>query len=246
MSTTDIGRLLTAETDFPALFAKPTSTPWGRLYLYPQNTMATEGNRGVLVRPQSDYVNLLQETETFYNAAGQPARLLAILPRQEQEKWERAVATAGGRFTLQTPAFFAAYRPAEAFHTPLTFDREPFGPDLRETVFCDRPHLEGVLTRAEAHEEFCLVVGQLFGTPVTAASVWCRGDHTVVSHVVTAPGFEGYGFATALMKHLMTRYAAEEAPLVLTAAEEAACRLYRRVGLQELPEDRFLAEWEKA
>ncbi len=226
------------QSTYPALFSGVETTPWGMLFYNPNNTLSVEANHGVLFAP-CDYEKALGDVREYYQEKGIPPRLYCYLNQQELPVLQQAVNALGGTLTPSDLELLVYQNPTQTpVKSPLTFEiTKKWDKGLNEHIIGENLHLEGLLRGSMKQESYRLVVGRLFGTPVTMAGLWDNGDVMRISNVMTGEQFRGLGFGGALITHVLSLAAQTPKPVYLFANNPTAIRMYQRVGMEIMQPD---------
>ena len=221
------------QSTYPTLFSTTTNTPWGMLFLNQNNTLSVEANHGVLFAP-CNYQEAWEQVKAFYKEKGIPPRLYCYLPREEFPLLEQVATQTGATLTPSDLELLLCECPTEKMvKSPLTFEiLKEWDAGLNEHIIGENFHLEGLLTGSMKHSSYRLIVGRLFGTPVTMASLWDNGSVMRISNVMTGEQFRGLGFGGSLITHVLSLAANTPKPVYLFANNPTAIRMYQRVGME--------------
>ncbi len=221
------------QSTYPALFSGAEETPWGMVFYNPNNTLSVEANHGVLFAP-GDYEKALCDVRAYYKEKEIPPRLYCYLNEQELAFLQQAAEKWGFALTPSDLELLVCKTPTEKpLKSPLTFEvLKEWDTQLNEHIIGENLHLEGLLRGSMKHESYRLIVGRLFGTPVTMASLWDNGDVMRISNVMTGEAFRSLGFGGALITHVLSLAAKTPKPVYLFANNPTAIRMYQRVGME--------------
>ena len=235
-----------AQSQYPALFSQGQAAPWGILFYNPNNTLSIEANHSVLWQSYQNYNDVLAQTSYFYNSKNCLPRLYCYLPSSEESRLLQAVYQFGGTVTKSDLQLLTCRVPVEqSVASPLTFEKlTQWDPALQQFILQENFHLEGTLRGSMEHNSYSLIVGRLFGTPVTMAGLWDSGSVLRISNVMTGEAFRGCGFALALIRHIINLAAQAEKPAYLFANNPVAIRVYLRAGMTLETPDFSLFNWE--
>ena len=226
------------QSTYPALFSGVEETPWGMLFHNPRNTLSVEANHGVLWNP-CDYEKALCEVREYYQEKGIPPRLYCYLPEEELPRLEQAAKKLEFSLTPSDLELLVCNNPTpKKVKSPLTFEiLKEWDKGINEHIIGENLHLEGLLRGSMNHQTYRLIVGRLFGTPVTMAELWDNGSVMRISNVMTGEQFRGLGFGGALITHALSLAAAPKKPVYLFANNPTAIRMYQRVGMEIMKPD---------
>ena len=226
------------QSTYPALFSGVEETPWGMLFYNPRNTLSVEANHGVLFSP-CHYKQALVQTEEYYREKGVPPRLYCYVNPQELPLLEQAAKEVGFSLTPSDLVLLMCQTPApKEVKSPLTFEvLTGWDAGINEHIIGENLHLEGLLRGSMKHNTYRLIVGRLFGTPVTMAGLWDNGDVMRISNVMTGEQFRGLGFGGALITHVLSLASQTPKPVYLFANNPTAIRMYKRVGMEVVTPD---------
>ena len=221
------------QSTYPALFSQTEQTQWGMLFYNPRNTLSVEANHGVLFAP-CDYEKVLLEVRKYYNEKGVPPRLYCYLSQEELPLLEQSAKNFGVSLTPSDLELLVCHPPVKKdVKSPLTFEVLTEGEKgINEHIIGENLHLEGLLRGSMKHQTYRLIVGRLFGTPVTMAGLWDNGKVMRISNVMTGEQFRGLGFGGALITHVLSLAADTPKPVYLFANNPTAIRMYQRVGME--------------
>ncbi|MBR3844463.1 MAG: hypothetical protein IKM39_03030 [Clostridia bacterium] len=230
---------------YPALFAREETTPFGRFYYNPNNTLSVEANHGVLFSP-GNYTEAMTATKSYYEPKNIPPRLYCYLPETERPLLEQAAGQLGGVVTASDLKLLICKNPQQKeVRSPLTFEiLKEWDAGLNEHIIGENLHLEGLLRGSMKHPSYRLVVGRLFGTPVTMAGLWDNVTVMRISNVMTGEQFRGCGFALSLITHVLSLAAQPPKPVYLFANNPVAIRVYQRAGMAVVEPNFQLFTWE--
>jgi len=238
----DIQRLIAqCEIRVPRTFALWRETNWGLLYYAPYNPNSHDSNHAVVLDPDADLDDLLEEVIAFYRGLGISPRVYPTFVEGEWERMAPALARHGFQMMPEEPTV-AMLHDGETYHPPADV-----GMDVRRVRKVDSSLLrlihakehqewtEGVIRRRVQREDQHLFVGYVQGEAVTMAVL---GDADVlahVDHVLTAPAHRRKGYNLNLMRHLVRCHRdRSDKPLYLFSDNPAAVRNYERVGFRTL------------
>lgn len=226
------------QSTYPALFAQELPTEFGYLYHNPNNTLSVEANHGVLFAP-CDYLAAMKGVRAFYAPKNIPPRLYCYLEKSQEEALTFAATLAGGTLTPSDLQLLVCHAPqSKTVKSPLTFEiLTQWDGGINQHIIGENLHLEGLLRGSMQHPSYRLVVGRLFGTPVTMAGLWDNGAVMRISNVMTGEGFRGCGFALALITHVLSLAAQTPKPVYLFANNPTAIGVYQRAGMEILTPD---------
>ncbi len=226
------------QSTYPALFAQVKETPWGMLFYNPNNTLSVEANHGVLFAP-CNYQTALAEVRAYYKEKGVPPRLYCYLNNDQLPLLQQAAEETGYTLTPSDLELLVCQNPTQkAVKSPLTFEiLQEWDTGINEHIIGENLHLEGLLRGSMQHNTYRLIVGRLFGTPVTMAGLWDNGDVMRISNVMTGEQFRGLGFGGALITHTLSLASQTPKPVYLFANNPTAIRMYVRVGMEMVTPD---------
>ncbi len=226
------------QSTYPALFSEVTETPWGMLFYNPRNTLSVEANHGVLFAP-CDYEQALAQVQAYYQQKELPPRLYCYLSEEALPLLEQEAEKLGFSLTPSDLELLICQNPTQKdVKSPLTFEiLQEWDRGINEHIIGENLHLEGLLRGSMKHNTYRLIVGRLFGTPVTMAGLWDNGEVMRISNVMTGEQFRGLGFGGALITHTLSLAAATPKPVYLFANNPTAIRMYRRVGMEVVTPD---------
>lgn len=221
------------QSTYPALFSGVEDTPWGMLFHNPSNTLSVEANHGVLFAP-CDYQTAWEQVKEFYKKKGIPPRLYCYLPQEEFPCLEQMARNTGCSLTPSDLELLVCKTPVfKELKSPITFEvLKEWDKGINEHIIGENLHLEGLLRGSMKHSSYRLIVGRLFGTPVTMAGLWDNGTVMRISNVMTGEQFRGFGFGGALITHVLSLAAATPKTVYLFANNPTAIRMYKRVGME--------------
>ena len=226
------------QSTYPALFSGVEETPWGMLFHNPRNTLSVEANHGVLFAP-CHYETALLKVAEYYKEKGIPPRLYCYLGQEERPALEQAATKLGFTLTPSDLELLICQTPTQKdVKSPLTFEvLTEWDKGLNQHIIGENLHLEGLLRGSMKHSSYRLIVGRLFGTPVTMAGLWDNGEVMRISNVMTGEQFRGLGFGGALITHVLSLAAETPKPVYLFANNPTAIRMYLRVGMETVKPD---------